>query len=89
MSAGWDVFARASLKASDARLLAVAATGDPADFLATLRADQDAHRVCGLPPIYWALHALDGAAGETLGYDQCPADESGASWVTIAGMAYT
>ena len=24
-----------------------------------------------------------------LGYDQCPADEAGASWVTIAGMAYT
>ena len=86
---GWDVFARASLKASDERLLAVAATGDPADFLATLRADQDAHRVCGLPPIYWALHALDGTRGETLGYDQCPADEAGASWVTIAGMAYT
>ena len=86
---GWDVFARASLKASDERLLAVAATGDPADFLATLRTDQDAHRICGLPPIYWALHALDGAVGETLGYDQCPADEAGASWVTIAGMAYT
>lgn len=86
---GWDVFARASLKASDERLLAVAATGDPADFLATLRADQDTHRVCGLPPIYWALHALDGTVGETLGYDQCPADEAGASWVTIAGMAYT
>ena len=86
---GWDVSARDSLKASDERLLAVAATGDPADFLATLRAEQDAHRVCGLPPIYWALHALDGAAGETLGYDQCPADEAGASWVTIAGMAYT
>ena len=86
---GWDVFARANLKASDERLLAVAATGDPADFLAALRVDQDAHRVCGLPPIYWALHALDGATGETLGYDQCPADEAGASWVTIAGMAYT
>ena len=86
---GWDALARASLKASDERLLAVAATGDPVDFLATLRAEQDAHRVCGLPPIYWALHALDGAAGETLGYDQCPADEAGASWVTIAGMAYT
>ena len=86
---GWDALARASLKASDERLLAVAATGDPADFLATLRAEQDAHRVCGLPPIYWALHALDGTRGETLGYDQCPADEAGASWVTIAGMAYT
>ena len=86
---GWDALARDSLKASDERLLAVAATGDPADFLATLRADQDAHRVCGLPPIYWALHALDGTRGETLGYDQCPADEAGASWVTIAGMAYT
>ena len=33
--------------------------------------------------------ALDGAVGETLGYDQCPADEAGASWVTIAGMTYT
>lgn len=86
---GWDDTARAKLKESDERMLAVASDGNPADFLAALRVEKDAHRVCGLPPIYWALQTLDGVRGELLGYNQCPADAQGSSWVSIAGMAYT
>jgi hypothetical protein len=47
--------------------------------------------VCGLSPIYAAL-AADRASDATdrrgviLGYDQCPADEACASWVSIGAV---
>ena len=42
-------------------------------------------RICGISPIYFALRLLRGSKGESLGYDQCPADSGGGSLVTIVG----
>ena len=85
----WDTLARSTLRSADQQTLGVAARGDPAAFLASVRRDGDARRICGLPPIYWALQTLGDVRGDVLGYAQCPADDAGGSWVSIAGMAYT
>ncbi len=84
---------RQALATSDAGMLETIAVGDADGFLAYLRAEGDRRRVCGLPPIYWALRLLDRlggrpAAGRLVGYDQCPADEQGGSIVSIAGVLW-
>ena len=77
---------RASLAGNDARLLSLAASADADGFLAEVRREGDRRRICGLPPIYLALRLLEGARGEAMGYAQCPADTSGTSFVSIAGV---
>jgi len=85
--------AKQALAAGDAGMLETIAAGDAEGFLAYLRAEGDRRRVCGLPPIYWAMRLLDRlggqpARGRLVGYDQCPADERGGSVVSIAGMLW-
>jgi hypothetical protein len=41
-----------------------------------------------LPPIYLALRVLAGATGEPAGYDRCPADANGTSFVSICGVVW-
>ena len=77
---------RERLAAMDARLLGAVCSGDPAALIAGVREDQDRRRVCGLPPIYVALQLLGETAGEVVGYAQCPADQDGYSWVSVAGV---
>ncbi|MHB9091464.1 MAG: AmmeMemoRadiSam system protein B [Chloroflexota bacterium] len=77
---------RAALRVADERRLVAACTGDAAAFFAVLREEGDRQRVCGLPPIYFALRLLDGAKGEVVTYDQCPAESD--SVVSIAGVVY-
>lgn len=79
---------RKRLAVADRQLLESGCRSGPASFLATLQSEGDRRRVCGLPPIYWALHLLDGAAGEVQAYAQCPADERGGSLVSIAAVVY-
>ena len=76
----------AALRAADERRLAAACTGDAAAFFAVLREEGDCQRVCGLPPIYFSLRLLDGAKGEVVTYDQCPAENG--SVVSIAGVVF-
>jgi AmmeMemoRadiSam system protein B len=88
-ASGYDQPARERLRAADERLLHAAAWGRAGDFVAELRAERDARRICGLPPIYLMLRYLgDGARGEVVAYDQCPADGEGASLVSVAGMLF-
>lgn len=77
---------REELARVDSRLLEAACIGDAAGLLAAVAADSDRWRVCGLPPIYLALRFLGESAGFVAGYDQCPADEEGGSWVSVAGI---
>ena len=49
---------------------------------------EDSNDVCGLPPIYLSLRLLGKTRGETIAYDQCPADEQDTSWVSVAGMLW-
>lgn len=76
---------RARLRASDVASLQALCRGDAAGFLGTIRAEADARRICGLPPIYFALRLLAPTRGIVVAYDQCPADSQGGSWVSIAG----
>lgn len=83
---GLDFVARAQLRMADERLLANVNAGDPMGFFAELEAERDRRHVCGLPPIYLTLRLLGDTAGETVGYDICPADPEGLSFVSIAGV---
>jgi AmmeMemoRadiSam system protein B len=77
---------RRVLAEKDERLLQAVCEGDAAGFFGQLRAEQDARRICGLPPIYLTLRFLGSCRGEVVGYDQCPADPEGGSLVSIGGV---
>lgn len=77
---------KASLASEDAGLLDLVCQGDASGFLASIMADGDRRRVCGLPPIYALLQFLEHCHGAITGYTQCPADSSGTSFVSIAGV---
>jgi AmmeMemoRadiSam system protein B len=74
------------LEARDRHLLTAIANGDSAGFFAQLRDEQDRRRICGLPPIYLTLRLLGATRGDVVGYDQCPADATRGSFVSIAGV---
>lgn len=76
---------QANLRQHDERTLAMIQVGDAAGFFGDLRAERDARKYCGLPPIYLTLRYLEQSQGEVIQYDQCPADDEKTSWVSIAG----
>ncbi len=77
---------RSRLATKDEQLLGAICDGNAAEFFGQLRAERDARRICGLPPIYLTLRFLGDARGEVVGYDQCPADAQGGSLVSISGV---
>ena len=77
---------RVRLATKDEALLGAVCSGDAEEFFGQLRAERDARRICGLPPIYLMLRYLGEAKGEVVGYDQCPADSNGGSLVSIGGV---
>lgn len=81
-----DLHARAALQAADEALLATVAAGEAEAFFRTIQAEGDRRRICGLPPIYLALRLLEDAEGVQVGYERCPADAQGGSWVSICGV---
>jgi MEMO1 family protein len=83
-----DAAGTAALRDADAALLERMAAGDAAGFFAALREVGDRNNVCGLPPVYLALRLLARAGGITLAYDQCPADDHGTSFVSVAGLVW-
>ena len=86
-SAPLDTIARARLSAEDSASMEDIRNGDAAGFFERSRAESDARRICGISPIYLMLEYLKGKVilGESMGYDQCPADAQGGSVVSIAG----
>lgn len=82
----WGMLERATLHADDQLLVEQIARGSAIDLFRTLRDEHDRRRICGLPPTYLLLTALGETSGELVGYEQCPADEQQASWVSIAGL---
>ncbi|MCX7668452.1 MAG: AmmeMemoRadiSam system protein B [Anaerolineae bacterium] len=77
-----------ALHAADAGLLDCINRGDATGFFTALRQVEDRNNVCGLPPIYLALRYLAPTSGRAVAYDQCPADEEGTSWVSVAGVVW-
>lgn len=81
-----DPIARAKVAADDTASLEDFCSGDAEAFLDRSRKEADSRRICGLSPIYLTLKLVgDGVTGESMGYDQCPADADGGSLVSIAG----
>ena len=80
-----DIGSRADLKASDETSIEALLRGDASRFFEISREESDARRICGLPPTYLMLRLLEGATGESFGYDQCPADDENGSAVSIVG----
>ncbi len=85
---GLDFVAKAQLRNADERMLETVYAADAAAFFAHLQAEGNRRNVCGLPPIYLTLRLLAGARGHAAGYDLCPADPQGLSFVTIAGVIF-
>ena len=80
-----DGVGRAALAAEDAASIDAICRGDAAGFFELSRAEGDRRRICGLSPIYLMLRLLGPMDGESMGYDQCPADVEGGSLVSIVG----
>ena len=80
--------ARRRLAAADAELVTAMAAGDAEAFFAKIRSVKDRNNVCGVAPIYLALHLLGNPPGEQWGYATCPADEADTSAVTVTGMSF-
>jgi len=75
--------------ADDDRLALDAAGRRDADgFFGSIAALDDKNRICGLAPIYHSLAFIgrEGRQGTLIDYDQCKADDSGTSFVSIAAM---
>ncbi|MBI4201883.1 MAG: AmmeMemoRadiSam system protein B [Chloroflexi bacterium] len=86
---GWDMAAKARLRNADEASLEAICKGDARGFFQGLKAEGDSRRVCGLTPIYLALRLLEGEVdGVPTGYQQCPADPAGMSFVSIAGVVW-
>lgn len=82
-----DAIARAKLSAEDRESMGDICNGDEEAFFERSRAELDSRRICGISPIYMMLRCLEfeNIRGESMGYDQCPADAQGGSVVSIAG----
>lgn len=72
------------LSGFDHEMLGTLVRGDGEAFLGLLARESDRYNVCGLPPIYLMMSALEGVTGDLVAYQQCPAP--GRSVVSIAGM---
>ena len=70
----------------DRRMLEAVTASEAAAFFASVAADGDSRRICGLSPIYAFLRALPGSRGELLRYAQWP-DPQGA--VTYCAAAFS
>lgn len=81
----FDRTAKEDLSNQDAASIDAINKGGAKEFFEISRAEEDRRKICGLPPIYLMLRLLEGSQGVSMGYDQCVADEVGASWVSIVG----
>lgn len=77
-----------ALRRSDDLVIDRMRAGDAAGFFRVIADAGDRQNICGLPPTYLALRLMDVVEGELVGYAQCPADDEGASVVSICGMVF-
>jgi AmmeMemoRadiSam system protein B len=77
------------LEAADELLIQTILKGDAEVFYRTIAREENRRNVCGVPPIYLALHLLGpGAVGQMTGYDRCQADAQNTSFVSICGVIF-
>jgi len=82
-----DFAVRARVKAADDEVISNTCAGDAGGVFRSIKANAGRYNVCGLAPIYLVLRTLAPVIGERVGYDMCPADEAGTSFVSICGVA--
>jgi MEMO1 family protein len=75
----------AAVEEADRQMLEPVVAADANGFFASVAADRDARRICGLSPIYSLLRLLPGSSGRLLRYTQWP-DPEGA--VTFCAVSY-
>jgi len=75
----------AAVEEADRLMLDSVVAADAGGFFASVAADRDARRICGLSPIYTLLRLLPGSSGRLLRYTQWP-DPDGA--VTFCAVSY-
>lgn len=78
--------ARHRLYASDHSLIDAINRGDHARFYREIAAVQDSNRICGFSSTYLMLRYLEDVDGFKVAYEQCPADDQDASFVSICGL---
>jgi MEMO1 family protein len=81
-----DEVRRQALRASDGRLIEAILDGDAARFYNEIAAVEDHNHICGLSSIYLMLRYLEPTQGIQVAYEQCPADPSNHSLVSICGL---
>lgn len=81
-----DFAGRARMAAADEALIEAMCAGDAQAFYGQIEAENDQRNICGLSPIYLTLRLLGPTTGERAGYERCPADQEGASWVSVCGV---
>lgn len=81
-----DALEKARLSAADKDLMNAIASGNADGMFLQVKQEKDRSRICGLSSIYLALRLLGETRGEITGYAQCPADQEGASLVSICGI---
>jgi AmmeMemoRadiSam system protein B len=77
---------REALRASDRSLITAINDGDYDRFYDEIAAVGDRHHICGFSSTYLMLRYLQKVRGIQVAYEQCPADEQGASFVSICGL---
>ncbi len=76
----------AQIRKLDDEMLDYLSSGNAEGFWQVIKRVRDEHNVCGVAPFYLSLKAAGPVEGRRAGYAVCPADEEGASVVTIGGV---
>ncbi len=82
-----DALILTSVSVKDKEMLSLAASGEGEEFYSYIMREEDNRHVCGLPPIYTMLKALDGRSGRLIHYDSWFDPREGSA-VTFAGMTF-
>jgi MEMO1 family protein len=81
-----DEARRQALRASDGRLIEAILEGNASRFYDEIAAVEDQNRICGFSSIYLMLRYLEPTQGIQVAYEQCAADPSNHSLVSICGL---
>ncbi len=84
-----DAAGKARVHASDGAWLEAACSGNSDTLRDHMLEHGDPTRICGAAPIYLMAAILGEARGRVVHYDQCPADDTFGSLVSIAGVVYS
>ena len=83
-----DSAGRQRIVDADHGLMSELAAGRADGFFSAIKRVKDRNNVCGVSPFYLMLRLLGSVEGQTVAYDQCPADQEDTSLVSICGMVF-